>query len=241
MDGSVIHEIDHADPGLHPRQSSGILGQLPSRAGRDQAGPGLRAGRVPLGQQEGPRPAPRWSTGDFAEALASDRKTYGSFKEQFGADYPRTLSAAHNLACSLRVAGDCFAASDLDHDTLERRLCVLGSGHPYTLGSAANLAPDMREAGAFRDSADLLRGTWQKYRTVLGDEIIDTLRAAASLAISLGQQPRHLPARRRRRCQPMRVIILLARSDAARLVAVRGVRPGYSTVGLPSRYVRPER
>lgn len=95
------------------------------------------------------------------------------------------MSAAHNLACSLRLAGDCFAASDLDHDTLERRLCVLGSGHPYTLGSAANLARDMREAGAFRDSADVLRGTWQKYRTVLGDEIIHTLRAAASLAISL--------------------------------------------------------
>ncbi len=29
--------------------------------------------------------------GDFQEALAADRETYESFKEQFGEDYPRTL------------------------------------------------------------------------------------------------------------------------------------------------------
>ena len=42
--------------------------------------------------------------GEFQEALASDRQTYESFKEQFGEDYPRTLLAAHNLAV-LAAAG----------------------------------------------------------------------------------------------------------------------------------------
>ena len=38
------------------------------------------------------------------------RETDLRFKEQFGEDYPRTLAAAHNLAASLRLVGDCFKA-----------------------------------------------------------------------------------------------------------------------------------
>ena len=59
-----------------------------------------------------------------------DRGTYESFKEQFGEDYPRTLTAAHNLAVSLRLVGECFAARDLDQETLDRRRAVLGREPP---------------------------------------------------------------------------------------------------------------
>ncbi len=98
--------------------------------------------------------------GEFQEALASDRETYESFKEQFGEDYPRTLIAAHNLACSLRLVGDCFAARAVSiEETLDRQRQVLAPDHPYTLYTAANLAHDMRAAGAFRESVDLLRVT----------------------------------------------------------------------------------
>ena len=114
-----------------------------------------------------------------------NRKTYESFKERRGENYPRTLMAAHNLADSLRVAGDCFAARDLDQDTLERRLYVLGSGHPYTLSWAADLARDVRETGAFRSQ----RGPAARNLADVPDGArrrpVDTLRAAASLAASL--------------------------------------------------------
>ena len=124
--------------------------------------------------------------GDYQEALASDRETYESFKEQFGEDYPRTLAAAHNLAISLRLVGDCFAARDLrPGDAGPPPGGRSATNHPYTLDSAANLAHDMREAGAFRDSVDLLRSTLDRYRAVLGDDMLETLRTATSLAVSL--------------------------------------------------------
>ena len=44
--------------------------------------------------------------GDFQDALESDKRTYASFKEQFGEDHPRTLMAAFNLAISYRLNGD---------------------------------------------------------------------------------------------------------------------------------------
>lgn len=52
--------------------------------------------------------------GDFERALASDRETYGIFKDRFGDDYPRTLAAAFNLATALCHAGDFPAARRLN-------------------------------------------------------------------------------------------------------------------------------
>ena len=97
--------------------------------------------------------------GYFQEALSSDRDTYESFREQFGADTERALAAAHNLASSLRLVGDYFAARHLDQETLDRQRRALPPNHPNTLLSAASLALDMRAAGAFRESVDLLRVT----------------------------------------------------------------------------------
>ena len=62
--------------------------------------------------------------------LSSDKRTYASFKEQFGEDYPRTLMAAFNLAISYRLNGDYAAARRLDEDTLDRRRVVLPRRSP---------------------------------------------------------------------------------------------------------------
>ena len=121
-----------------------------------------------------------------SEALDLDQKTYESFKDEFGEDYDRTLAAAYNLACSLRLVGDYQAARRLDQDTLRPPpgRC-LGRTTRTRCCTAVSLASDMRAVGAFRDSVDLLREIWEQYRAVLGDDMPDTLRAATSLAVSL--------------------------------------------------------
>jgi hypothetical protein len=54
-----------------------------------------------------------------------------------GKDHPDTLTAASNLAVSLRVAREYQAARELFEDILARRRRVLGDNHPETMGSAA--------------------------------------------------------------------------------------------------------
>jgi hypothetical protein len=70
-----------------------------------------------------------------------------------GADHPRTLASASNLAADLRALGEVAAARDLDRDTLDRRRRVLGADHPDTLASASSLADGMRGAGEAGDQS----------------------------------------------------------------------------------------
>jgi Domain of unknown function (DUF4062)/Tetratricopeptide repeat/NB-ARC domain len=121
--------------------------------------------------------------GEFERALEVAQDVYErrrGFEEDMW-----TLKAAHNLACSLRLVGDFFAARSLDAETLDRQRRVLSADHPDTLLSAASLGQDMRQTGAFRDSVNLLRDTLEQYRAVLGDDVLETLSTATSLAISL--------------------------------------------------------
>ena len=60
-------------------------------------------------------------------------------RRDLGEDHPGTLTAASNLAVSLRAAGEYQAARELGEDTLARRRRVLGEDHPDTLASASNL------------------------------------------------------------------------------------------------------
>ncbi len=61
------------------------------------------------------------SLGRFREALDLDERTYGQTRDVLGADHPRTLSAANNLALSLRLVGHCVRARDIDLETLSQR------------------------------------------------------------------------------------------------------------------------
>ena len=103
------------------------LGPLQRGARPGRLRPGTAAGRArrrpPAHPDDSGRPGRRPACARRlpAKRWPPDRKTYESFKEQYGEDYPRTLAAAHNLAGSLRAVGDFFAARRLDEDTYARQ------------------------------------------------------------------------------------------------------------------------
>jgi len=64
--------------------------------------------------------------GRYREALEMDQRTYPAWTALYGEDHQRTLSAANNLATSLRLSGDVTAALRVDSETYERRRTALG-------------------------------------------------------------------------------------------------------------------
>jgi hypothetical protein len=71
-----------------------------------------------------------------------DQDTLARRRRDLGEDHPDTLTAASNLAVSLRAAGEYQAARELGEDTVARRR-VLGEDHPDT-GASATFAIFLR-------------------------------------------------------------------------------------------------
>jgi hypothetical protein len=137
-------------------------------------------------------------------------------RRDLGEDHPDTLTAASNLAVSLRAAGglpgtltsfpgslasslhrgEQQAARELDEDTLARRRRVLGEDHPDTLASASGLAISLRAVGERQAARELNEDTLARRRRVLGEDHPDTLASADNLAIGLFAFPEQHQAAR---------------------------------------------
>ncbi|MFF7203564.1 FxSxx-COOH system tetratricopeptide repeat protein [Streptomyces sp. NPDC008141] len=95
--------------------------------------------------------------GRFGEALTHDLDSHQRYIDVYGEDYPRTLTAANNLAVALRASGDYAGARELDRKNLDTREVILLPDHPLTIESAVNLGRDLRECGDYGASVTLLR------------------------------------------------------------------------------------
>ena len=90
-----------------------------------------------------------------------DEDTLARRRRDLGEDHPDTLTAASNLAVSLRAAGEYQAARELDEDTLARRRGVLGEDHPDTLASADNLAASLLGVRGGRRPGSWAKTPWR--------------------------------------------------------------------------------
>ncbi|WP_055715422.1 FxSxx-COOH system tetratricopeptide repeat protein [Streptomyces torulosus] len=100
--------------------------------------------------------------GRLSEALHQDEETYRRYELIYGEDHPRTVSAANNLAVSLRLSGDYYRARDLDRRMLELREEMQSPEHPLTIESAVNLGRDLRDCGDYEESVRLLKGAYER-------------------------------------------------------------------------------
>ncbi len=122
--------------------------------------------------------------GQYGKALELDLTTFEAWRD-YGVDAPGTLTAAHNLAVSLRLTGDVEGALAHDRDTLDRRTAVLGAGHPRTLDSHAAVARDLLEVGSYGEVVTEIETVWAACRRELGDGDRATLNARALLGVAL--------------------------------------------------------
>ncbi|MCC9707986.1 FxSxx-COOH system tetratricopeptide repeat protein [Streptomyces sp. MNU76] len=134
--------------------------------------------------------------GRYKEALELDLRIHLGFRETFGEDHARTLSAANNLAIDLRLAGDSEAARRLTEDIVRRRTALLGPTHPYTLATKGHHARDLRDLGDYRTSAELLREVREGFEQVFNPGVPEVLQADKSLAVSLRKAGRTAEALR---------------------------------------------
>ncbi|MEV4534732.1 FxSxx-COOH system tetratricopeptide repeat protein [Asanoa sp. NPDC049518] len=133
--------------------------------------------------------------GDARAALPLAEHLFAEWRRQHGPDDPTTLSAAENLAHSLRLLGRYDEARLLDEDTLERRRRLYGNDHPAALNSAHNLATGHYEPGDYEGARALFEDTLDRRRRILGDDHPDTLNSATGLAITLRRLGEHERAR----------------------------------------------
>ncbi|MEU5908443.1 TIR domain-containing protein [Micromonospora sp. NPDC047467] len=131
-----------------------------------------------------PDRAPHLS-GDFARALKVARETWDDRRSSVGANDPRTLDAAHDLAIVQLLLGEFTEATERDWDTYGRRLRTRGPRHPATLLSEDNYGRDLREIGDYEGSRNQLVRTLETARAVLGGEHPVSLRVGRNLAVSL--------------------------------------------------------
>jgi hypothetical protein len=145
--------------------------------------------------------------GDDSRAQVQlDEDTLARRRRVLGEDHPDTLTAASNLAVSLRAVcghpgtltspsslaaivyhpGEYQAARELDEDTLARRRRVLGEDHPDTLLAAFILVGELTQLGEYQAAKELNEDILDRRRRVLGDRHLDTLGSAAFALILSG-------------------------------------------------------
>jgi tetratricopeptide (TPR) repeat protein len=102
-----------------------------------------------------------------------------------GADDPRTLAAAGNLAVSQAGSGSLREAAELEERVLDSRRRTLGDSHPDTLTAMGNLAIRLAALGHLSAAACLERDVLDKRQRILGKHHPDTLTALGNLSIRL--------------------------------------------------------
>jgi hypothetical protein len=125
------------------------------------------------------------SRGEPRTARPLAQRAHDLSRNRLGEDHPDTMTAASNLAITVRWLGDYEHARQLDEDTLTRRRRVLGDDHPGTLHSATNLAVNLRRLGQHEQARRLDDDTLIRRRRLLGDDHPDTMQSANNLAADL--------------------------------------------------------
>src|ERR1019366_1717521 len=162
---------------------------------RDGLGQVLRANAAALQQAVGPA---LWSTSGygilfrFATSLGQTGQVtdardvgdalYRTALRHFGADYPGTLTARHNLAHWRGEAGDATGAAAAYEELLADRVRVLGPDHPDTLTARHSLARWRGEAGDATGAAAAYEELLADFLRVLGPDYPGTLTPRHSLA-----------------------------------------------------------
>ncbi len=123
--------------------------------------------------------------GEHERALPLLHHAHRLSDDAYGADDPRLLASAHNLAGVLRAIGWYRWARELDEATFARCRRVFGDDHPDTLASASSLAADLRSAGDHQRARAIDEDTLRRARRALGPHHPRTLTFASRFADDL--------------------------------------------------------
>ncbi len=102
-----------------------------------------------------------------------------------GADHPRTLSVAHQLAIAMWCAGDSEGAVGLLEQILERATSVLGDEHALRIEVLTSLAEVLFEQRQLEKSGAIHREVLKHRVRNMGDNHPDSLAAKSDLAAVL--------------------------------------------------------
>lgn len=105
--------------------------------------------------------------------------------DEWPSDDPLTLRLRYELGATLRELGRDAEAHEMNRDSHEQLLHLLGEHHPYTLITASSFAADLRARGDYHEARELDERTLTTMRTVLGDDDPFTLNAVNNLAVSM--------------------------------------------------------
>jgi tetratricopeptide (TPR) repeat protein len=109
--------------------------------------------------------------GEYGAALALDRGTYESYREEFTDEHDRTVGGRHNLAVCLRLLGEFREAEEIDRAEVRYQRGRDGDAHRRTLRTllAVNaLAEDLFGLGRFADALEAQRKAFEASRSALG-------------------------------------------------------------------------
>jgi tetratricopeptide (TPR) repeat protein len=126
--------------------------------------------------------------GKHGEAATIYREKLAVQQRVLGADHPRTLNTANNLAGALYAQGKYSEAATMIRETFAVKQRVLGADHPSTLRTATNLADALRAQGNYGEAETMYRETLAIEQRVLGSEHPSTLTTASNLALTLHYQ-----------------------------------------------------
>jgi tetratricopeptide (TPR) repeat protein len=135
-------------------------------------------------------------TGDFDAALAIDSEAKEHAEINLGQDSLLTLILTSNLSIDIRESGDYLRARDMQEQTMQRVLHVVGDATaPLSLIAARNLATARRKAGDHQGSVEALEATVRAYRRKLNKRNTNLSSAVLAMSMALRQNADLIGAR----------------------------------------------
>ncbi|SEF89170.1 Tetratricopeptide repeat-containing protein [Actinacidiphila yanglinensis] len=136
-------------------------------------------------------------TGDFAAALAIDSEAKEQADLTLGQDSMLTLLLTSNLSIDIRETGEYLRARDMQEQTMQRVLQVVGDAEaPLSLVAARNLATARRKAGDHQGSVEALESTVHAYRQRLNRHNTNLSSAVLAMSMALRQNADLMEARK---------------------------------------------
>jgi hypothetical protein len=124
------------------------------------------------------------TAGRFEESVAINREVLATNLLSFGAEWPATIYAKHDLGVALRLAGRFAEARGVDSSNLDVETEVFGATHPVTLNTHNGLTIDERECGDYNSARLRQEQLYATYVADLGEYNPATVRAARNLAVA---------------------------------------------------------
>jgi len=123
--------------------------------------------------------------GIYEPASTVAKQAFDLYRQEAGADDPRTLLAMGDLGILLNWQGEAGTAEPILRESLERRRNTLGPDHPETLCAMHNLASLLKDAGSFDEAERLLSDALERRTRVLGEDHPATISIMQNKALLL--------------------------------------------------------